>query len=145
MIEINGEQVTVDEARALLRMLYNDARQIAGEFHNMNRSAKFRVNWPDEQKFASANWKSFVQPVRQLYAQKLGDPRTSEADKKRIHQVLVLEHKIAEGAERDNRLQLAPGSQQFEGDKAENKAVVEKFGARPNLRAALLNSIATRH
>lgn len=145
MIEINGEQITVDEAKKLLRMLYNDAKQIAGEFHTMNRSVKFRLNWPDEYKFTDANWKTFVCATRQMYAAKLGDPKTSEADKRRIHLVLVLEHKIAEGQEKDTRLQLAPGTQQFEGDKGENKKIVDKFGARQNMRAALLNATATRH
>jgi len=39
-IEINGEQISVKEAASLIKMLCNDAKQIAGEFHNMERSTQ---------------------------------------------------------------------------------------------------------
>ena len=142
---INGEQITTDEAQKLIRMLYNDARKMAGEFHGMNRSDKFRVNWPDEYKFADANWKTFVEPVRTMYAERLGDPKTPPAEARMMHLALVLQAQTAQGQETDNRLQIAPNSQQFHGDKHENKKIIEKFGAVPNLRAALMNSVATRH
>lgn len=54
-IEINGESIPVTEARELIRMLFEDAKQVAGEFHNMERSDKFRVNWPSEYEFADRN------------------------------------------------------------------------------------------
>jgi hypothetical protein len=145
MIEINGEKIEKSEALALIRMLCNDAKQIAGVFHNQNRSAKFRVNWPDEYKFAEANWKTFMEAARVLYAQRLGDPKTPPADARKIHLALVLDSMAQKAGETDNRLQLAPGTQQFEGDPFENKKIIEKFGKVPNLRAALMNSIATRH
>lgn len=145
IIEINGEPVTADEAEGLVRMLCNDARKIAGEFHTLNRSAKFRVNWPDEYKFADANWKTFVSAARQMYADRLGDPKTPPADARKMHLALVLQAQMAQGSETDNRLQLAPGTQQFEGDRFENKKILDQFGARPNLRAALMNATATRH
>lgn len=145
MIVINGEQLTRTEAASLVRMLLNDAKQIAGEFHGMNRSEKFRINWPDEYKFADANWKSFVSAARQMYADRLADPLTTPADARRMHLALVLQHMMAQGEETDNRLQLAPNTQQFEGDKAENTKIKEKFGTVPNLRAALMNSTASRH
>lgn len=144
-IEINGEMIDVTEAQNLLRMLYDDAYRMAGEFHTMERSEKFRINWPDEYKFADANWKSFVDATRQLYTARLADPLTSEHDKHRIFLAIVLERKIAEGQETDNRLQLRPNTQQFVGDKHENRKIKEKFTNRPNMRAALLNSVATRH
>ncbi len=144
-IEINGEFISVDEAKKLIRMLYNDAKQIAGVFHGQNRSVKFRINWPDEYKFADANWKTFVVPCRQMYAERLADPKTPPKEARMMHLALVLEHKIARGLEKDTRLQLSPGTQQFEGDKSENLKIIEKFGKRPNLRAALMNASATRH
>lgn len=145
MIEINGEKVSASEAKSLLRMLYNDARQIAGEFHGMNRSEKFRVNWPDEYRFADANWKTFVDACRQLYAERLTDPKTPPAIARKMHLALVLQAMMAQGEEADTRLQLAPGTQQFEGDRHENRKIAERFGQTPNLRAALMNSVATRH
>ena len=139
-IEINGEYVTVREAQGLIRMLYNDAKQIAGEFHNMERSEKFRLNWPDEDQFAESEWRNFVQAARALYTQRLADPATAEHDKQRIFKALVLERKIAEGKETDNRLQIMPDSQQFWGDKYENRKILEHFGKAPNLRAYLRRS-----
>ena len=145
MIEINGEQLTNDECMALIRMLCEDAKRIAGEYHGMKRSAKFRVNWPDEYKFANANWKTFVVAARAMYAERLADPKTPEADKRKMMLALILQQKMAQGQETDNRLQLAPNTQQFEGDPFENKKIVEKFGTKPNMRAHLMNTIATRH
>lgn len=145
MIEINGEQITNEEAMGLIRMLYHDAKQLAGQFYDADRSVKFRTNWPDQYKFANSEWKSFIEATRTAYALQLGDPKTKPEDARRMHLALVLEAKIGEGKEKDNRLQLFPNTQQFVGDKHENKKILEKFGAVPNYRAALLNSTATRH
>lgn len=144
-IEINGEQISNEEATRLVRMLCEDAKKIAGEYHGMKRSAKFRVNWPDEYKFASANWRTFVASVRKMYADRLGDPKTKPEDARMMHFALVLQAKMGQGQETDNRLQLAPNTQQFVGDAYENKKIVEKFGVNKNMRAALMNNIATRH
>lgn len=144
-IVINGEQITNDEAMRLVRMLCEDAKRIAGEYHGQNRSDKFRVNWPDEYKFADANWKTFVVAARAMYAERLGDPKTKPEDARKMHLALVLQQMMAQGQETDNRLQLAPNTQQFVGDPYENRKILEKFGKTPNLRAKLMNDIATRH
>lgn len=145
MIIINGEQITNDEAMKLVRMLCNDAKKMAGEFHGMNRSEKFRINWPNEYRFADANWKSFIESARQMYAVRLGDPKTPPKEARMMHLALVLQAQMGDGVETDNRLQIAPGTQQFEGDKAENRSILEKFGKRPNIRAALMNATSTLH
>jgi hypothetical protein len=144
-IVINGETIDKDEAQKLLRMIYKDAEKVAGEFHNMNRSAKFRANWPNEYLYAEANWKSFVGAVRQMYAQRLGDPKTPPAEARMMHLALVLEREIAKGGEADTRLQLTPGTQQFEGDKRENVSIIEKFGKRSNTFKDLLLSSANKN
>ena len=127
-INVNGEVIPVDEARQHIRMLYKDAEQVAGVFHGMNRSAKFRANWPDEYLYAKSNWKSFVVHTRAMYAERLADPKTPPGDARKMHLALVIEQMISKGQEKDNRLQLAPNTQQFEGDKRENTSIVEKFG-----------------
>lgn len=132
MIEINGEQITAKEAADLIRMLCNDAKQVAGTFHGMNRSTKFRRNWPNEYVFADANWKTFMEATRKMYAQRLVDPLTPPGDARKMHLAMVLETMIGRDAERDNRLQLAPNTQQFVGDPFENKRIVDKFGAQSN-------------
>lgn len=143
MITINGQQLSTNEAMGLVKMLYKDAYKIAGVFHGQNRSAKFRVNWPDEYKFADANWKTFVEAARQMYAERLADPATPESDKRKMHLALVLQAMLVQGQEADTRLQIAPGTQQFEGDKAENKRIEDLFGRKPNLRAMLMNQTAS--
>jgi hypothetical protein len=144
MIDVNGEKIEKAEALALIRMLCNDAKQIAGVFHGMNRSEKFRLNWPDEYKFADANWKTFMEAARQMYAERLGDPNTSPAQARKMHIALVLQAQISKGQETDNRLQLAPNTLQFEGDKIENRKIIDQFGMKPNLRALVKNSVASR-
>src|SRR5882672_1170286 len=96
---VNGERIPKSEALSLIRMFYNDAKQIAGVFHGMNRSEKFRRNWPNEYLFAEANWKTFVEAARQLYAQRLGDPKTAPADARKMHLALVLQAMAEQGAE----------------------------------------------
>jgi hypothetical protein len=148
-VRIGGEEISIEEAASLVRMVCADAKQIAGVFHGQNRSEKFRKNWPDEYKFAETNWKTFIKAARALYAQKLADPKTPDHDARRMHLALVLEAAISEGVkgreQTDNRLQLQPGTQQFAGDRYENRKIIEKFGLSQNLRAALLNSTTTRH
>jgi hypothetical protein len=142
VIMVNGEAISPSEASGLIRMLYNDAKQIAGEYHGMNRSEKFRINWPNEDLFAESEWKNFVVAARAMYAERLGDRKTPTEEARRMHLALVLEHMVAQGQradgiEADNRLQLSPGTQQFEGDKAENIKIMNLFGKAPNLRARL--------
>ena len=140
-IEINGENISTKEAMDLTRMLYHDAREVAGVFYDMNRSEKFRTNWPNQDRFVATNWKTFVEATRQIYAARLGDLKTPPAEARKMHLVLVLQAMMAKGEEADNRLQIAPGTQAFEGDKAENRKTMERFGPNPNLRAAIMNTV----
>jgi hypothetical protein len=142
VIEVNGESISNEEAAGLVKMLFNDAKQMAGEFHGMERSIKFRTNWPDEDEFAKSEWRNFVEATIQLYVGKLGDPHTSPADKRRLHLAIVLNAMTSKDQPQDNRLQLTPNTQQFVGDKYENRKIAEKFGNGPNLRAALKRSTA---
>lgn len=149
-IDINGELISESEAEAAIRMLMNDAKRVAGEFHNMNRSAKFWANWPDEDRFAASEWRNFVEAVHQLYAAELGKPKVAEHDKKMMHRAIVLWKMTSRAGElmtgrTNNILQILPGTQAFDGDKAENRNIVQKFGTQQNLRAFLKNSTAVRY
>ena len=147
MIDLGLVQVTPREAKDCVRMLIHDAREFAGQFHGQNRSEKFRLNWPDEYKFARANWKSFVEAAIQTYAHLLGMEHVAETDKHRMYVARLMWERLAvdPNSERDNRLQLAPGTQQFVGDPFENRKIMNQFGKQRNLRAALMNVTATRH
>jgi hypothetical protein len=142
MIEVNGERIPKSEALGLIRMLCNDAKQIAGEFHNMERSAKFRANWPSEYLFADTQWKNFIEAARAMYAERLGDPKTKPEDARKMHLAIVLYTMAEQGAEIDPRLQLAPNTQQFEGDPFENKKIANDFGKHSNTFKDLLMSTA---
>jgi hypothetical protein len=120
---VNGEQISKTEA--------------------MNRSDKFRRNWPNEYVFADANWKTFVQAARAMYAERLGDPLTPPADARKMHLALVLEQMISKGQEKDDRLQLFPNTQQFVGDPWENRKIVDQFGKQSNTFKELLLSGTT--
>lgn len=135
--DINGEFVSAKEAGDLIKMLYNDAKQVAGIFHGMNRSKKFRKNWPNEYVFAESEWKNFVVAARQMYLDRLNDPKTLPSDAQRMFKALYLERLASQDQEVDNRLQLAPNTQQFVGDKYENKKISEKFGDESNSFAKL--------
>lgn len=144
-IDLGLVQVSPKEAAGCVRMLIHDAKELAGQFHGLDRSDKFRTNWPDEYKFASSNWKSFVEAVIQTYATLLGCDHVAEADKHRMYVARLMWERLAVGKEADNRLQLKPNTQQFVGDPFENRRIKQEFGVHPNLRAALMNSVATRH
>lgn len=140
-IELNGERISKIEALGLVRMLCNDAKQMAGEFHGMNRSAKFRANWPNEYVFADAEWKNFMEAARAMYAKRLGDPKTSPADARRMHLALVLQTMAEQGAEKHTGLQITPNTQQFVGDAYENRKIVDQFGKQSmNFKDLLLGS-----
>lgn len=143
-IEINGQKIAKSEALDCVRMLCNDAKQLAGQFHGQNRSEKFRKNWPNEYVFADANWKSFVEAARSYYAQLLGDPKVPEYDKRRMHIALVVQSLAEQGAQKDTRLQLAPNTQQFVGDPFENRKIVNEFGKHSNTLKELLLSSSSR-
>jgi hypothetical protein len=142
MIEVSGQSITKTEALELVRMLCNDAKQIAGEFHNMERSAKFRANWPSEYLFADSQWKNFIEAARAMYAARLGDPKTKPEDARRMHLAIVLYTMAEQGSDKDSRLQIAPDTQQFVGDRYENRKIADKFGRQSNTFMDLLKSTA---
>jgi hypothetical protein len=145
MIDLGLVQVTPKEAASCVRMMIQDAKELAGQFHGLDRSEKFRTNWPDEYKFASSNWKTFIEAVIQSYAVLLGRANVPEEDKHRMYVARLMWEKLSVGKERDNRIQIAPNTQQFVGDKFENRKIKENFGTHGNFRAKVLNSVATRH
>ena len=146
-INVNGEKIGRDEYFKIMEMLYHDAREIAGVFHGENRSEKFRLNWPDEDIFVEANWRTFVQAARAMYAERLADPKTPPEDAKKMHLAIVLQQMAEvglrqQGIEADTRLQIAPGTQTFAGDPYDNRKIMEQFGRTRNLRAHLMSEAA---
>jgi hypothetical protein len=131
---VGGVESTHYEVMDCVRMLCNRAKDIAGEAHGKDRSEKFRANWPDENNYAIASWKNCVQQVINEYAAKMDASRldVSDYDKRRMFIAVLMWQQTAEGKEKDNRLQFMRDSQQFEGDKHENKKIADKFGKQSN-------------
>lgn len=128
-LQVNGEPIPKAEAMELIRMLCNDAKEMAGVFHGMNRSEKFRADWPDEYAYADANWRHFMEAARKLYAQELGNPHRTEYDKKRMFLAICLWDQVDKMTpEKFGGIQMEPNTQAFEGDKRENRLTVERFG-----------------
>lgn len=145
-IEVNGEPIAKSEAMMLIRMICNDAKEIAGVFHGMNRSDKFRANWPSEYVFADANWRNFMEAARAMYAERLGNPKTPPNEARMMHLAIVLWDMVAKASpEEYPGIQLAPNTQQFEGDKIENRKIVETWGKRSNTFKELLMGSTRYH
>lgn len=145
VIDLGLVQVSPHEAGDCVKMLISDAKELAGVYHGQNRSEKFRTNWPDERKFVSANWKTFVQAAIEGYAGLLGKANVMEKDKRRMYIARLMWERLGEGKEPDNRMQMKPGTQQFVGDPYENRKIKQQFGTHKNFRAHLMNSVVTRH
>jgi hypothetical protein len=149
---VDGQNLTNQQVRRLLDMVRKDAQEYAGQFYDQCRSAKFRSAWTEvglragrdpQRCFVDAQWTHFVEHVRMLYCEMLGSPKVTEEDKYRIHQALIVQTTL--GAQSQNiPIQLAPGTQQFEGEKFENKETAKNFGERaePSLVNKLLSSTA---
>jgi hypothetical protein len=147
---VDGERLTKSEVRRLLDMVKKDAQEYAGQFYDKCRSVKFRRAWTEvglrsgrdaQLCFVDAQWTHFVEHVRSLYADMLTWPQVAEQDKHKIHQALIVQAML--GAQSQNvPVQLAPGTQQFEGEKFENKHIAQTFGERaePSLMNKLMTS-----
>lgn len=135
---VNGEPIAKDKAMELIRMLCNDAKQLAGMFHGHNRSDKFRANWPNEYVFADTNWRHFIEATRAYYAELLGDPHVKEYDKRRMFLAICLYDQVAKVSPGFEGIQMTPGTQAFEGDRAENRRTIENYGKHSNTFKDLL-------
>ena len=95
--------------------------------------------------FVDQQWGHFVEHVRMLYAEMLTNPKVSEPDKYRIHQALIVQAMLSEVSQ-NTPIQMAPGTQQFEGEKYENKHIAAAFGdyAEPALVNKLLSTTAVK-
>lgn len=153
---VDGQNLTNREVRKLLEMFRKDCQEYAGQFFDRCRSVKFRTAWGEvglregrdaQMCFVEAQWSHFAEHVRTLYVGMLTDEKVVEDDKYRIHQALIVQATLG-AASQHVPVQLAPGTQQFEGEKYENKQIAQTFGehAEPSLMAKLLNSTShTKH
>ena len=153
---VDGQKLSNSEVRKLIDMVRKDAQEYAGQFFDQCRSAKFRSAWTEvglrsgrdpQLCFVDAQWTHFVEHVRSLYVQMLTSPKVTEDDKYRIHQALIVQATLGAQSQ-ETPVQIAPGTQQFDGEKFENKQIASTFGehVEPSLLAKLMQSTSfTRH
>ncbi|HLH92078.1 MAG TPA: hypothetical protein VKX28_26900 [Xanthobacteraceae bacterium] len=125
---VDGELLQDDEVRKLMALVENDAKKVAGEFHGMKRSAKFRAMWPNEYVFAEQNWKNFVVAVRMMYAERLADQKTRPEEAETMFRALCVQAMMGAGPNAPAPIQSLPNTENFVGDKTENKVIDESFG-----------------
>jgi hypothetical protein len=142
---VNGEQIPKAKAMELIRMLCNDAKELAGQFYELERSEKFRANWINPYVYANCNWRHFVEAVRACYGRLLGMEDIPEYDKHRMFLAIALYDQVAKVSPDFEGIQLAPGSQQFEGDRYENKRITESYGRHSNTFKELLMGSTRYH
>ena len=150
---VDGQDLSASQVRKLIAMVRKDAEEYAGQFYDQCRSAKFRSAWTEvglragrdpQLCFVEAQWKHFVEHVRSLYADMLTSPKVSEDDKYRIHQALIVQAMLGAQSQ-DIPIQVAPGTQQFVGEKYENKQIAQDYGERaePSLIKKLMTTTAS--
>lgn len=129
-------------------MIRKDAEELAGQYHESERSEAFRANWPDPYEYARARWPHFVEHVRSIYADLLTRNNVSQADKDKMYDALIEEAPAARAMDARTDLQLLPGSPVFDGDKSEikliNKIAAESGELHRAAKRALLRSTRTK-
>lgn len=109
--------------------IVHDAKELAGCFYERNRSEKFRASWPNIMTYVNTKWPHFVQGVREGYAELLGRDDVPEEDKERMFAALTDNAESVYSDAAGSPLQIAKDSQQFHGDKYENRMIREKVGS----------------
>lgn len=136
-LNIEGELVSDEEVIDILRMIDHDCKQFAGAFFEEDRSKKFRKTWNEVGKlsrrspqdcFVDHAWKHFVVHVRAWYANRLSNPVIPEKEAERLHKALIIEYQRGQAKNAKDVLQLAPGTQQFVGDRKENQHISNEYG-----------------
>lgn len=138
---VDGEIMDDDEIRDLLRMVNHDTAELAGSFYEMKRSEHFRDHWKKmgeaigksaQDAYIACEWKHFHEAVKFYYTDTLNIEseiyEKREHIRDRRHKALILINMQSQAKEAKTVLQVHPGTQQFEGDKTENKRISDEYG-----------------
>lgn len=153
---IDGEEVSDKEVFDVIRMMDHDCKEFAGQFFEEDRSTKFRKSWEEVGKlskrpawkcFVAHSWKHFMVHVRTWYAERLrdGGPLYEADERMRVtlHRALIIQASFSQSEQAKDVLQLSPGTQQFVGDKFENKHIAKTYGTEAeSVRKTLLGTSA---
>lgn len=107
--------------------IMHEAKEFAGVFYDQDRSALFRSMWPSQDEYVKFKWPHFVVAVRDVWATMLGRDDVPEAHKKYIYEALIGDAAGARSHQASDVVQLAPNTQQFEGDPFENRETAKNI------------------
>lgn len=111
------------------RMIAHDAKEMAGEFYERERSLTFRASWPKQMEYVNIKWPHFVQGVREVYAELLGRDDVPEDDKEKMFDALTSDAEASHSDGASSPLQIFKDTENFVGDRRENAKVVDKIGS----------------
>lgn len=162
---VDGEFLSQTQVQRLLDMVRKDAMEYAGQFYDRSRkgltgdggrSEKFRAFWMEiglrlardpQDCFVAANYDKFIEDVLERYTELMQRPDVKEEDKYLMHLANIVHAMLAQQTQH-TPIQLKRDSQQFAGDRFENREIIKTYGdhAEPALIAKLLQSSSlTRH
>jgi hypothetical protein len=140
---VNGDFMEDAEILDLIRMIHHDTQEIAGQFFEQRRSRKFRRHFQTEGHkrgmsaetwFVTSEWKNFEGAIPAYYGETLNENSTiyekNEDVRTRRFKALILISMMtnAKNGRQAGGVQVAPGTQAFDGDKTDNKFISESFG-----------------
>lgn len=162
---VDGENLSNSQVRRLIEMVNKDAKEIAGQFFDQcrkgllgdgGRAEKFRAFWTEigfrcgrdpQDCYVESQYEHFIEDVREQYCNLLQRPDVKEADKRLMHQAIIVQTMLGIHSQRVP-VQVKRDSQQFVGDRFETKQIAETYGAHaePSLVDKLMaSSNLTRH
>lgn len=161
---VDGENLTKSEVRKLIKFFDHECKEAAGEFFEMcrkgllgdaGRSEKFRAFWSEigfrlgkdpQLCYVESHYQNFAEDVRSGLAGLLARNDVAEKEKQQIHKALVVQEMLSISSQ-NTPVQLRKDSQQFAGDRYENRQITTTYGNHPDRSTIdkLLSTTATRH
>ena len=165
IIMVDGERITKSELRRLIKFFDHECKEVAGAFFEQcrkgllgdaGRSEKFRAFWSEigfrcgkdpAECYVASHYQNFAEDVRAHLAGLLARPDVPEHEKQTIHKALIVQQMFGQNSQHVP-VQLNQDSQQFAGDRFENREIVKNHGAHvePSMMQKFLGSTSnTRH
>lgn len=124
--------------------IVHEAKEFAGCFYEKKRSGLFRDMWPSQDEYVKHKWPHFVEAVREVWSAMLGRNDVPESHKQYIYEALIADAKESNSPNASTVIQIAPGTQQFEGDPFENRQTAKNIANGSSTHEYLMNS-AMKH
>lgn len=120
--------------------IVHDAKEMAGEFYDRDRSETFRRTWPSEMEYVNTKWPHFVVAVREIYAELLGRPSVPDDVKEELYEALLDQAAEARCDGAHSPLPILKDTETFFGDRRENIRTRENYGSHARTLAQKLRT-----